>query len=139
MIIAVDFDGTCVTHEFPNVGENIGAERVLKMLIDKGHHIILYTMRSNREQTGDTGDTQIHDVAGTFLDDAIEWFQKHEIPLYAIQQNPTQHKWTQSPKCYAEMYIDDAALGCPLVHGEHRKPYANWDDIYMLLVAKGIL
>ena len=25
MIIAVDFDGTCVTHEYPNVGKNIGA------------------------------------------------------------------------------------------------------------------
>lgn len=25
MIIAVDFDGTCVTHEFPRVGKEIGA------------------------------------------------------------------------------------------------------------------
>lgn len=29
MIIAVDFDGTCVTHEFPKVGEEIGAAPVL--------------------------------------------------------------------------------------------------------------
>ena len=44
MIIAVDFDGTCVTHDFPNVGKNIGAEIVLRKLSDKGHKIILYTM-----------------------------------------------------------------------------------------------
>lgn len=37
MIIAVDFDGTCVTHEFPRVGEEIGAAEVLKELTDKGH------------------------------------------------------------------------------------------------------
>lgn len=30
MIIAVDFDGTCVTHEFPYVGKEIGAAEVLK-------------------------------------------------------------------------------------------------------------
>ena len=37
MIIAVDFDGTCVTHEFPRVG----AAEVLKELTDKGHKIPL--------------------------------------------------------------------------------------------------
>ena len=47
MIIAVDFDGTCVTHEFPRVGEEIGAAEVLKELTDKGHKIILFTMRSH--------------------------------------------------------------------------------------------
>lgn len=25
MIIAIDFDGTCVTHEFPKIGKDIGA------------------------------------------------------------------------------------------------------------------
>lgn len=47
MIIAVDFDGTCVTHEFPRVGVEIGAAEVLKELTDKGHQIILFTMRSH--------------------------------------------------------------------------------------------
>jgi hypothetical protein len=30
VIIAVDFDGTCVTHEYPKVGRDIGAVPVLK-------------------------------------------------------------------------------------------------------------
>ena len=46
MTINIDFDGTCVTHEFPNVGKSIGADKVLKRLVDNGHHLILFTMRS---------------------------------------------------------------------------------------------
>ena len=41
MIIAVDFDGTCVTHKYPDIGEDIGAVPVLKELVDKGHRLIL--------------------------------------------------------------------------------------------------
>lgn len=44
MIIAVDFDGTCVTHEFPKVGRDIGAVPVLRKLVENGHKLILFTM-----------------------------------------------------------------------------------------------
>lgn len=51
MIIAVDFDGTCVKHRYPMVGEDVdGAVSVLKELVRKGHKIILYTMIGNRLQ-----------------------------------------------------------------------------------------
>lgn len=36
MIIAIDFDGTCVTHDYPNVGKDIGASEVLKKLAEMG-------------------------------------------------------------------------------------------------------
>ena len=50
MIIAVDFDGTVVTHDYPNVGRDVkGAKEVLGKLLHYGHKIILYTMRSNME------------------------------------------------------------------------------------------
>ena len=39
MIIAVDFDGTCVAHEFPKVGKDIGAAPILKKLVEKGHRL----------------------------------------------------------------------------------------------------
>ena len=49
MTIAVDFDGTCVKHKYPLVGEDVdGAVSVLKELVRKGHKIILYTMRNGR-------------------------------------------------------------------------------------------
>jgi hypothetical protein len=34
IVIAVDFDGTCVTHEYPRVGQDIGAVPVLKKLVE---------------------------------------------------------------------------------------------------------
>jgi len=41
MIMAVDFDGTCVTHEYPAIGRNIGAMPVLKWWIEQRNDIIL--------------------------------------------------------------------------------------------------
>ena len=35
MDIVLDFDGTCVTHEFPKIGKDIGSAPVLKELIKK--------------------------------------------------------------------------------------------------------
>ena len=55
MYIAVDFDGTCVTHDYPRIGKEIGATKVLKRLVEAGHKLILNTMRSGKElQESDT-------------------------------------------------------------------------------------
>lgn len=125
--IVLDFDGTCVTHEFPKVGEDIGAVPVLRELVQNGHRLILFTMRSDRLKGGDTGDQTIMDVTGNFLSDAIDWFRLHELPLYGIQTNPSQRNWTTSPKAYGLLYIDDAALGCPLTgSGLSSRPYVDW-------------
>ena len=78
MIIAVDFDGTCVTHKFPEMGEDIGAEEVLKKLVKKGDKLILNTMRSNMPERN-------------YLDEAVAWFKEKGIPLYGINENPTQN------------------------------------------------
>ena len=84
MIIAIDFDGTCVSHEFPEVGKEIGAPKVLKKLVDKGHQLILWTMRSDVENVYSPEFEGI--FTGTYLTDAINWFKKHDIPLYGIQK-----------------------------------------------------
>jgi len=39
MEICIDFDGTCVTHEFPKVGKDIGAVPVLKKLVTQTNTI----------------------------------------------------------------------------------------------------
>lgn len=124
MIIAVDFDGTCVSHEFPRVGKDIGAIPVLKKLIANGHKLILYTMRSDVVNVPSPEFEGM--FTGTYLTDAIEWFKKNDIELYGIQTNPTQNEWTSSPKCYAELYIDDAALGCPLIRNRDDRPFVDW-------------
>jgi len=139
MEIAIDFDGTCVTHEFPNIGEDIGAVPVLKKLVAAGHKLILFTMRSDRYENKDTGHPDISDVTGEFLQSAIKWFNDNHIELHSVQENPTQKQWTTSPKCYAQLYIDDAALGCPLIYGKHTRPYVDWVEVEKHLIDKNII
>lgn len=140
MVIAIDFDGTCVSHKFPEIGKDIGAIPVLKELVAKGHKLILWTMRANREVLGDTQDEFIIDAKGTFLTDAVNWFKENGIPLYGIQKNPTQVNWTTSPKAYADKYIDDSAVGCPLIKlDEEERPFVNWYEMKKLLIGEGIL
>ena len=141
MVIAIDFDGTCVSHEFPHMGKDIGAVPVLKALVENGHQLILWTMRSDREFLSPSGDDSIIDIKGTFLTDAVNWFKENGIPLWGIQRNPTQINWTTSPKCYAQLYIDDAALGCPLKFDPNisKNSFVDWEKVYELLKASQIL
>lgn len=44
LVIAVDFNGTCVTYCYPEgTGEDIGAVPVLKRLLAEGHQLVLMT------------------------------------------------------------------------------------------------
>ena len=124
MIIAIDFDGTCVSYDYPRIGKDIGAVPVLKWLVEQGHKIILYTMRSG--YIG--GVLQIRHAVSKELEDAIDWFDRNDIPLFGVNRNPMQDSWTSSPKVYAEIYIDDAALGCPLKYDPEisDKPFVDW-------------
>lgn len=142
MIIAVDFDGTCVTHEFPEVGKDIGAVPVLKELVKKGHKIILYTMRSHPDKNNQGKTRSGGTISNDILQDAIDWFKENEIPLWGINENPKQKEWTSSPKVYANIYIDDAALGTPLIYtkdGELYRPHVDWNRMRTLLKIKGVL
>ena len=129
MVIAVDFDGTCVTHEYPDVGKNIGAEIVLKALTDEGHDLILYTMRDH------PADNSVQDP----LQEAIDWFSQNDIPLFGVNENPTQKSWTTSPKPYANLYIDDAALGMLTIKRSGRRPFVNWYAAALKLWRDGVL
>ena len=124
LYIGLDFDGTMVTHEYPLIGKDIGAIPILKELVGRGHKLILNTMRSRIE-----------------LMEAADWFAKNEITLSGINKNPTQENWTISPKVYAHIYIDDAALGCPLKNdpGISDRPFVDWDGVKELLIQRNIL
>jgi hypothetical protein len=136
MDIVIDFDGTCVTHEFPRVGRDIGAEPVLKKLIKHGHNLILFTMRSDLKDS--TYRNQGRELPpGDYLSDAVNWFKEREIPLYGIQTNPSQDAWTSSPKAYGQLIIDDAAIGCPLVFEDNSRPYVDWRSIEDMLEYMG--
>lgn len=155
--INIDFDGTVVKHEFPLVGEDIGATPVLRKLVNAGHKLILFTMRSDKEFMNPDGT-----ITDCGLQDAINWFKKNDIPLYGVQSNPIQTSWTSSPKSYAQLMIDDSALGYPLkwdyvevpipvddkvnrlVHGETMmvktgRPYVDWIKVEEMLIKMGLI
>ncbi|MBQ2142249.1 MAG: hypothetical protein II204_03730 [Alistipes sp.] len=123
-VIAVDFDGTCVEHNYPAIGMDVeGAVDVLRTLNKHGHRIILNTMRS-----------------GQRLEAAVRWFRDRKIELWAVNRNPEQEQWTSSPKVYADIYIDDSALGCPLIFLEGvRRPVVNWSKVRQLLESDGMI
>jgi hypothetical protein len=124
-IFAIDFDGTIVEHEYPALGApNPGAVEVLRELMEKGYRLILFTMRS-----------------GTALDEAIRYCNQNKVDFWAVNQNPEQAGWTDSNKVYANVYIDDAALGVPLVQGNNAGSRArvDWAGVRRILVDWGVL
>jgi len=140
MVIALDFDGTCVTHAFPYIGKDIGAIPVLRKLINNGHKFILFTMRSDMPIVS-SDDPNIYCFPGNYLSDAVNWFKENNIPLYGIQTNPTQHTWTSSPKAEASLYIDDCGCGIPLMFDEKfsSRPFVDWKGVESILIEKNIL
>ena len=118
-IACVDFDGTCVMHEYPKVGDDVpNAVNVLKKLNENQVKLILWTIRS-----------------GEYLQDAVNWFIERDIEIWAVNKNPQQRFWSKSPKAYAPVYIDDAALGCPLKSPPDNisRLFADWFEIERLL------
>ena len=121
--IAVDFDGTIVTHEYPDIGLPVdGALEVLRSLRDNKVKIILWTIRSDET-----------------LKAAAEWLEAWGIDLYGVNENPNQKHWSTARKVYAQLYIDDAALGCPLIHGKHERPYVDWAAVGSMLQSIGVI
>ena len=63
MTIAVDFDGTIVTHKYPDIGDEIPfAIDTLKMLMKEQHRVILWTVRE-----------------GQLLEDAVAWCRERGL------------------------------------------------------------
>ncbi|NQU86801.1 MAG: hydrolase [Mariniphaga sp.] len=100
MIIAVDFDGTIVEHEFPKIGTEIpNAFDTLKALQNDGHTLILWTFRSGKE-----------------LKAAIKFCKKNSLEFFAVNSNDPEKKFDPklSRKIYADIYIDDRnIMGLP--------------------------
>jgi hypothetical protein len=132
LIFGLDFDGTCTTHDYPIIGKDIGAVPVIKKIIESGHKIMLWTMRGNKPING-------RDTLG----EAIQWFKDNDIELWGINQNPNQQAsgWTNSNKQHANIYIDDAALGTPLITDLElsNHPFVDWVKIEELLIEHNII
>lgn len=121
--VYIDFDGTCVRHEWPRIGAEVDhAVRVLKRL-QEHHTLILVTMRQDE-----------------LLNDAKKWFFDRDINITYVNRNGMYE--TGSRKIYAHMIIDDKCCGIPLVYHPHdasRKPFVDWLAVEKILEEKGYL
>lgn len=121
--IAIDFDGTIVEHEFPEIGEAVpGALETMHALLARGHRICLWTCRT-----------------GKWLDAAVAYCEANGIKLTGVNKNPNDAFDEPGPKMFAHTYIDDAALGVPLVHGKARRAYVDWPKVRDHLERQGWL
>ncbi len=99
MTIAVDFDGTIVTHAYPEIGKPIPfAIESLKKLQQEDHHLLI--LWSCRE--------------GKLLDDAVKYCHDKGLDFYAVNTNfpdePVEDGMT-ARKLTADLFIDDRNLG----------------------------
>lgn len=122
VIIGIDFDGTLAEHRYPEIGAKVpGAVETCRDLITAGHKLILWTMRS-----------------GSTLTDAVAWCAAEGIDFYGVNKNPSQD-WSDSPKAYCHIYVDDAALGCPLVLRGDDRPFVDWKQVRDFFRYRGLL
>ena len=120
MYIAVDFDGTIVKHEYPKIGEDVGAFPWLKLWQEKGAKLLLWTIRDRGEFTK-----------------AVAHTISNGVKFYGYNDNPDQKDWSNSRKMYANIYVDDAAYGCPLIYPEDgSRPYVDWGIVGPDILAK---
>ncbi|MDY6206389.1 MAG: hypothetical protein SPI30_06560 [Prevotella sp.] len=99
MVIAVDFDGTIVEHQYPEIGKEIPfATDTIRMLIADRHKVILWSVRE-----------------GKLLDEAVKWCKERGIEFYAINKDypeETQEGNSHySRKIKADIFIDDRNVG----------------------------
>lgn len=115
MIIAIDFDGTIVEHEFPKIGPlKEGAKEAINQLYDEGHKIIIWTCRTTQNDYPDAEPTIFH----------VEKFLREKgVKFHTINNNISGISFQPSPKVYANVYIDDRNLG----------GLPHWDVIYAIV------
>ena len=128
MYICVDFDGTLADDHYPHIGTEVpcAIDTLRSLMHNDGYKIILWTCRT-----------------GDFLDAAVSWCKNRRLDLYGVNYNPYQESWSEqagvlpSPKVFATHYIDDRALGCPLIQlPNFRKPCVDWRKIRELMGLK---
>ncbi len=98
MLIAIDFDGTIVTHEYPAIGREIpfAIDTLKKLQSDLQYRLVLWTVREGKE-----------------LEEAVEFCKKRGLEFYAINSNyPEETKEHNEPrKLKADLFVDDRNLG----------------------------
>ncbi|MFM8837110.1 MAG: BT0820 family HAD-type phosphatase [Bacteroidota bacterium] len=108
--IAVDFDGTVVEHAYPAIGhEMLFAFATLKRLQEKGHKLILWSIRE-----------------GKTLQEAVDYCKANGVEFYAVNANfpgEVLEPGVSARKVNADIFIDDRNVG----------GFRGWSEIYQML------
>ena len=73
MYICVDFDGTIVDHQFPEIGQPVpGAIDWMKHWVSDGAKLILWTMRSDGQRSGPV------------LANAVKYLMDNDVTLFGV-------------------------------------------------------
>jgi hypothetical protein len=115
----VDFDGTIVENKAPEIGELLPhCFYYLSEFKARGAKIYLWTCRS-----------------GARFNEAVHFVEEN---IFLFDDYNFQADF--SPKIYADVYIDDKALGCPLsvssLSAVRGKPYVNWEIVGPAVLAR---
>jgi len=128
--IYLDFDGTVVEHQYPNIGKyNSGAFKVIAKLQAVGHEIILNTYRANLKD----GTLQ---EAMRYLDNSEEINRITQIERRKIE--PLSWNWERQHKTRT-IFIDDICKGSPLKFSP-TAPYeiVDWERLDAEFVVESI-
>lgn len=109
LTIAVDFDGTIAEDMYPKIGKPMPfAFETMKMLQEKGHRLILWTVRTGRP-----------------LRDAVEFCRNHGVEFYAVNNEFEEEQFSgkNSRKINADIFIDDRNIG----------GFVGWGVVYHLI------
>lgn len=112
-VIAVDFDGTIVEHKYPAIGkEMLFAFATLKALQQKGHKLILWTIRT-----------------GDLLQEAVDYCKANGVEFYAVNKNYPEEVLDDnvSRKLNADIFIDDRSVG----------GFIGWSEVWQTLHPEG--
>jgi hypothetical protein len=117
-IIAIDFDGTIVEHDFPRTGKLMPkAKSTINYLHKQGHRIIIWTCRNNSEPSHQDWDQAPVGKVMEFLDE-------NGIRYDCVNENhPDMGFWLESRKIFTDVYIDDKNLG----------GFPGWDKVPIML------
>jgi len=113
--ICIDFDNTIIKYNQDIFEPVPGAFKSILELKNKGYKLILYTLRSRKK-----------------INIILKYLKDNGIIFDAVNYNAEQSKWTDSIKIYADYYIDDKAIGCPLIYKDNNK-YVDWKQVMRII------
>jgi len=107
--VAIDFDGTIVEHEYPEIGEEkLFAFETLREMQKRGFRLILWTYRTGKE-----------------LEEALEFCLERGVEFYAVNKSYPEEVFdeTVSRKIDVDLFIDDKNIG----------GFPGWSQIWQML------